>query len=181
MVGSTISSVDEYQQRTGRSTSDWEELGRRVDQLERELERHREHEQLAVQTLRSATNHAAAIRESARRDAEVTLRKSRAEAEKRKMRIERERDDARNELLRLRRVTEQMRMGLTAFLTAKVEELRLESEVEPASDQSQELGQVLGSAVEARGSEPVPASHERAELRERGEHGSSGESPDGLL
>jgi cell division septum initiation protein DivIVA len=176
MAGSTISVVGEYQQR-----SDWEELGRRIDQLERELGQYREDEQLAVKTLRSATTHATAIRESARREAELTLRKARAEAEKRKSIVERERDDARNELLRLRRVTEQMRMGLTAFLTEKVEELRLESEEdEPASDQGQELDVVLGSAVEARGSEPVSASHERAEIRERGEHGSSSESPDGL-
>jgi cell division septum initiation protein DivIVA len=176
MAGSTISVVGEYQQ-----PSDWEELGRRIDQLERELGQYREDEQLAVKTLRSATSHATAIRESARREAELTLRKARAEAEKRKSIVERERDDARNELLRLRRVTEQMRMGLTAFLTEKVEELRLESEEdEPASDQGQELDVVLGSAVEARGSEPVSASHERAEIRERGEHGSSSESPDGL-
>jgi cell division septum initiation protein DivIVA len=176
MAGSTISVVGEYQQ-----PSDWEELGRRIDQLERELGQYRDDEQLAVKTLRSATSHATAIRESARREAELTLRKARAEAEKRKSTVERERDDARNELLRLRRVTEQMRMGLTAFLTEKVEELRLESEEdEPASDQGQELDVVLGSAVEARGSEPVSAPHERAEIRERGEHGSSSESPDGL-
>jgi hypothetical protein len=178
-MSSTISVVGEYQQPTGRSTSDWEELGRRIDQLERELERHREHEQLAVQTLRSATSHAAAIRESARRDAELTLRKSRAEAEKRKARIERERDDARNELLRLRQVTEQMRRGLTAFLTAKVEELRLEGEEElPASGANEELAAVLGSAVEARGS--AATSQERVEIREEGGHGSGSGAPDRL-
>jgi cell division septum initiation protein DivIVA len=171
-MSSTISVVGEYQQPTGRSTSDWEELGRRIDQLERELERHREHEQLAVQTLRSATSHAAAIRESARRDAELTLRKSRAQAEKQKILIERDRDDARNELLRLRRVTEQMRMGLTALLTTKIEELRLESEEDtPASGQTQELDAMLGSVVEARRSVPEPTVPERAEIREEDEHG----------
>ena len=178
MVGSTISVVGEYQQPTGRSTSDSEELGRRIDQLERELERHREHEQLAVKTLRSATSHAIAIRESARREAELTLRKARAEAEKRKIVSERERVDAKNELLRLHRITEQMRRGLSEFLTAKVEELRLESEEDlQASGRKQDLEAVLGSAVEARESEPVSTSHERAQNREQGEHRSSSESP----
>ena len=68
----------------------------------------------------SATNHAIAIRESARREAELTLRKARAEAEKIKAGAERERDAAQRELLRLRRITEQMRSGLSAFLTSKV-------------------------------------------------------------
>jgi cell division septum initiation protein DivIVA len=186
MVGSTISFVGEYQQLSGRSISDWEELGSRVEQLERELERYREDEQLALKTLRSATSHATAIRESARREAELTLRKAQAEAEKRKTGVERERDDARNELLRLRRITEQMRRGLSEFLTAKVEELRLESEEDvPVSGQGQQLDAVLGRAAEAQavpgsGSAPEHILHERAELRERGEQGSRSRSPDGL-
>lgn len=72
-------------------------------------------------------------------------------------------------------------MGLTALLTAKVEELRLESEEEVrASGQTQELDAVLGSAVEARGSAPEPTSHERVEIREEGVHGSGSGSPDRL-
>jgi len=181
MVGSTISAVSDYQQTTRRSTGDWDELRRRIAQLEGELEQHREHEELVTKTLISATSHATAIRESARREAELTLRKARAEAEKRMTGVERERDDARNELLRLRRITEQMRRGLSEFLTAKVEELRLEGEEgEPASGQGQELDAVLGSAVEERGSRPEPTPQERAEIRARGEHGSSSRSPDGL-
>jgi cell division septum initiation protein DivIVA len=166
MPGSTIPVVGEYQHPGARSTSDWEELGTRIDQLERELDRYREDEQLAVKTLRSATSHAIAIRESARREAELTLRKARAEADKTKRCIEREQRDARNELLRLRQVTEQMRRGLTAFLTAKVEELRLESEEElPTSGPNEELDAALGSVVEARGSALEAPSHERAEGR----------------
>jgi cell division septum initiation protein DivIVA len=174
--GSTISGVTEDQQ----------QLRERIDQLQGELERYREHEQLVSKTLLSATSHATAIRESARREAELTLRKARAEAEKRKSGAERERDDARNELLRLRRITEQMRRGLSAFLTAKVEELRLETDEEvPASGQDQGLEAALGSALEgqtARAAEagPEPASHPRAEVREGGRYGSSGGSPDGL-
>ena len=159
--------MSEYQQTTGRSTSDWDELRTRIAQLEGELEQHREHEELVTKTLISATSHATAIRESARREAELTLRKARAEAEKRMTGVERERDDARNELLRLRRITEQMRRGLSEFLTAKVEELRLEGEEGvPASEQSQELDAVLGSAVEDRkGGMPGPSLLRRNERR----------------
>jgi cell division septum initiation protein DivIVA len=179
--------VSEDQQTTRGSTSDAEELRRRIDQLEGELERYREQEQLVVKTLLAATSHATAIRESARREAELTLRKARGKAEKRKAAAERERDDARRELLRLRRITEQMRSGLSAFLTAKVEELRLNTEEEevPASEQDQGLEAVLGSAIEgqtARAAEAglEPTSHPRAEIRDGGEHGSSSGSPDGL-
>jgi cell division septum initiation protein DivIVA len=186
MGRSTISLVSDNKQTTWHSTSDWDDLRVRIDELEGELEHYREHEELVIKTLISATSHATAIRESARREAELTLRKARAEAEKRKMGVERERDDARNELLRLRRITEQMRSGLSEFLTAKVEELRLESEEDvPGSGQSQELDPVLGSTVEAQaatvaGSAPEPTSHERVEIRERGGHGSSSRSPGGL-
>jgi len=185
MGGSTISVVRDNQQTTLHSTSDWDELRGRIDELEGELEQYREHEELVIKTLISATSHATAIRESARREAELTLRKARAEAEKRKAGAERERDDARNELLRLRRITEQMRSGLSAFLTAQVEELRLETEEEPASGQNQGLEAALGSALEgqtARAAEAglEPASHPRAEVRDGGGHGSSSGSPDGL-
>jgi cell division septum initiation protein DivIVA len=184
VVGSTISVVSEYEQTTRRSTSDWDELRRRIDQLEGEVERYREREQLVTETLLSATSHATAIRESARREAELTLRKARAEAEERKSGAERERDDARSELLRLREITEQMRKGLSAFLTAQMEELRLETdEAAPASGQA-ELEAVLGSAVEAQsatveGFGPEPTSP-RAEILDRGGPGSTSWSPDDM-
>jgi uncharacterized membrane protein YqiK len=170
--------VSEYQQPSTPSSSDWEELGRRLDQLEREQERQREHDQLAVETLRAATSHAMAIRESARREAELTLRKARAEAEKQKTAVERERNDARNELFRLRRVTEEMRRGLTAFLTERVEELRLESEEAVPAPEEQELDQVLGSLVEAGGTSPGPTPWDQTEVRDPEGHGSSSRSPD---
>jgi cell division septum initiation protein DivIVA len=175
--------MSEGQQTTMRSNSEWEELRKRIDQLEAELEQYREHEQLVTKTLLSATSHATAIRESARREAELTLRKARAEAEKSKSGVERERDDARRELLRLRRITDQMRKGLSAFLTAKVEELRFDTD-EEVPGQDQELEVVLGSAIEgqtARAAEAgqEPTSHPRGGIRDGGGHGSSG-SPDGL-
>ena len=169
-----------------RSTGEQGEFRGRILELEGELKRYREHEQLVAKTLLSATSHATAIRESARRDAELTLRKARAEAEKRKAGAERERNEARRELLRLCRITEQMRRGLSAFLTAKVEELRLDAEEElPASGQDAELETVLASAIEEQseavaGPWPEPTSHPRAEIHARGGHGLTSGSPDDL-
>ena len=127
-----------------------EQLHGRISRPEAEPGHPRSQEQLLAKTLMSATNHAIAIRESARREAELTLRKARAEAEKIKAGAERERDAAQRELLRLRRITEQMRSGLSAFLTSKVEELRLETEGATNSGQEEELETALGSALEAR-------------------------------
>jgi hypothetical protein len=106
----------------------------------------------------SAMNHAIAIRENARREAELTLRKARAEAEKLKIGAERERDDAQRELLRLRRITEQMRSGLSALLTSKMEELRLETEGATDSGQDDELDTALRSTLEARSATGLPGS-----------------------
>jgi cell division septum initiation protein DivIVA len=130
------------------------ESRQRIDQLEAELERYRSQEQLLAKTLVSATSHATAIRESARREAELALRKARTEAERLKSGAARERDEARRETIRLRRVTEQMRSGLSAFLTEKVEELRLETERATDSRKPDELEAVLGSVVEARATRP---------------------------
>jgi cell division septum initiation protein DivIVA len=128
-----------------------EELYRRIEKLEADLSRFREKEQLLVSTLVLATSHATAIRENARRDAELILRKARAEAEKRKAAVERARSDAERELLRLRRITEQTRRGLSGFLTEKLEELHLEAEQEkPISQPKVELERALESVVEAR-------------------------------
>jgi cell division septum initiation protein DivIVA len=138
------------------------QLHGRIGRLDGDLEHRRSQEQLLAKTLIAATNHAVAIRESARREAELTLRKARAEAETLKAGAERERDAAQRELLRLRTITEQMRSGLSAFLTSKVEELRLETEGTTDSGQDDELETALGSALEARsttglhGSAPGP-------------------------
>ena len=177
--------MDEDQETPTRA-SDSEELRGRIDQLDGELERHRSQEQLLVKTLLSATSHATAIRESARKEAELTLRKARVEAEKLKAGAERDRDDARREMLRLRRITEQMRSGLSAFLTAKVEELRLETaEGAMPSGEEDELEAALGSALEDRsvtelGSRPESTPHHRPELLDRGGYDSTGGSPHAL-
>ena len=176
--------VDEGRE-TPEHDSESEQLRGRIDQLEGELERHRSQEQLLVKTLLSATSHATAIRESARQEAEVTLRKARIEAEELKAGAIRERDDARRELMRLRRITEQMRSGLSAFLTEKVEELRLETEDEAKASGEEELEAALGRVLEGRsatelGSSPERTPHHRPELLDRGGYDSTGGSPNAV-
>jgi uncharacterized membrane protein YqiK len=185
ILGSTIVVVNEDQQAPKPFISDSDELRERVDQLEGELERHREHEQLVVKTLLSATSHATAIRESARRDAEITLRKARAEAEKRRASFEREQDAARSELLRLRRITEQMRNGLAAFLTVKMEELRLETEEEAPAVHDAELEAALRRGLEPQSETRASpwggrASHSRAGISGAGGGGAISGSRDEL-
>jgi uncharacterized membrane protein YqiK len=145
---------------------------RRIEERETELERYRNQEQLIVDTLSLATRHAAAIHENARRDAELTLRKARIEAAERNGTAELERDHAMAELLRLRRITERMRSGLSEFLASTVEELRREGvEEEQVSNQTTALEAALASVV---------GSARRTEVRERVEDGPIGESRHGL-
>ncbi len=158
-----------------------DELQLRIDQLEGELERHRSQEQLLAKTLVSATRYGTVIRESARREAELALRKARGEAEKLKARAVRERDDARRELLRLRRITEQMRNGLSEFLTAKVEELEVEID-DHQGRQDDELETALGSALGGQSAAKTPsgpeaASHTGLDVLARRGDDSTGESP----
>src|SRR5437764_13287636 len=58
MLGSTIVVVNEDQQAMRGATSHWDDLRERVNQLEGELERYRENEQLVTKTRLSATSHA---------------------------------------------------------------------------------------------------------------------------
>lgn len=185
ILGSTIPAMNSHDQATGPPTTD-PNVRQRIDELENELERYREREQLVADTLLTATRHATAIRESARRDAELALRKASAEAAKRTSAAERQRDRTMAELLRLRRITEQMRNGLSTFLTATVEELRQEeTEQRQISEQNAELEALLASIVSERSSKPAESgatatSDLRPEIQHRGEHDPSGRSPDGL-
>jgi DivIVA protein len=182
ILGSTIVVVNEDH----RFSSNWNELRERVDQLEGELKRNREHEQLVLKTLLSAMSHATAIRESARRDSELTLRKARGEPEERKAGFEREQDEARRELLRLRCITEQTRNGVAAFSTVKMEELQLETEEEPPAGHDAELEPGLPSVV-GRQSKTLaspwagPAPHPRAEVSDPGGRSAKSGSRDDFL
>lgn len=160
-----------------------EELYRTIEKLEADLSRFREKEQLLVSTLLSANSHATAIRESARRDAELLLRKARAEAHKRNATVERARDEAEQELLRLRQITEQMRKGLSGFLTAKLEELQVEAEDEtPTAQPNADLETALDGAVGAQLKRGVPTSESDPEAKTLGEseRRSTGGSAHGL-
>jgi cell division initiation protein len=175
--------MGEAPQATGPSVGEREEeLYRQIEKLEADLSRFREKEQLLVSTLLSASSHATAMRESARRDAELLLRKARAEAHKRNAAVERARDDAERELLRLRRITEQMRKGLSGFLTMKLEELQLEAEEEPTAQPNADLETALDGAVGAQLNRVVPASESNPEAKTLGEseRRSTGGSADGL-
>jgi hypothetical protein len=159
-----------------------EDLRLRINQLEGELDRQRSQERLLAETLISATGYAAKIRESARRDAELALRKAQSEAERLKARAVRERDDARRELLRLHRITERTRNGLSEFLSAKVAELQTEFEEVRSSRQEDDLETALGSALRDQSqaqtlSSPEHASHPRPDVLARGGLGSTGGSP----
>ena len=181
--------MGEARQLTGSYVAERDELRRRIETLEADLRRYREQEQLFVSTLVSANSHAIAIRESARRDAELLLRKARAEAQKRNAAaqrrnaaVERARDDAERELLRLRRITEQMRSGLSGFLTAQLEELQHEAEQESRTAQpNAELETALDRAVGAQLKRlPTPESGLEAETLGEDERRSTGGSANDL-
>lgn len=149
-------------------------LRRRIEELETELYSYRQREQLLVDTLLSAARHATAIRESARRDAELALRKARNEAAERRDTAELERDRAMAELLRLRRITQRMRSGLSTFLAATVEELRREGvEDEQVARQNAEL-ELQAALANVLGSD------RRTEIQQRVEDDPKGGSPNGL-
>ena len=167
---------------TSGGATELDKLQLRIDQLEVELERHRSQEQLIAKTLVSATSYGTVIRENARREAELALHKARAEAERLKARAVRERDDARRELLRLRRTTEQMRNGLSEFLTAKVEELEVEIDDHQGRQEGDELETALGSALGGQSAAKTPsgpeaASHTGLDVLARRGDDSTGESP----
>jgi cell division septum initiation protein DivIVA len=164
------------------SPGDRTELRREIERLQADLSRYKETEEHLVRTLVSATSHATAIRESARQDAELILRKARVEVERRKAAADRER----RELLRLRRITEQMKRGLAGLLTAKLEELQLDIEDEmPAAEEETELATALGSRLEGD-SKRAPTSESGslapgAQPRDEHEQGSTGVSAHGYV
>ena len=104
-----------------------EHLLAKVHRLEAELERHRARAERTDKLLLSATNYAEWVRERARRDAEVALRKATARAEKlilttRELeQTQQELVRLQDELTRLRFLADETRARLSAFLTAGLE------------------------------------------------------------
>lgn len=114
-----------------------------VRRLEVELERYREHAQRTSKLFLSVTKYVEWVRENARRDAELALRKARAKVDKldrtaRELeRTERELVRRQDELARLQALTDETRARLSAFLTAGLQALN--TEVEPGQEDNPKL------------------------------------------
>jgi hypothetical protein len=106
-----------------------EALRAEVQRLQVELDRFRAHAQRTSKLFLSATNYAEWVRENARRDAELALRKARARVARLERvardleRTERELDRARRELADLQALADETRTKLSAFLTTGLEML----------------------------------------------------------
>ena len=105
-----------------------------VDRLEAEIERYRNHAQRTSAIFLHATDYAAWMRENARRDAELTLRKSRARAKEMLSDVESQRELAQGELVRLQSLARETRHKLAEFTTSA---LRLLDEGSGVDDDSQ--------------------------------------------
>ena len=105
------------------------ELLAKVQQLEQELERYRAHAERTSKLFLAATKYAEWVRENARHDAELALRKANARVEKLELSadrlawIEAELVRKQEELERLDTLTEETRARLSAFLTAGLDAL----------------------------------------------------------
>lgn len=129
-----------------------------MQRLELELERYRTHAERTSKLFLSAANYAQWVRESARRDAELALRKARAKVQQLEATAaaleltERELARRQEELARLEVLTEETRTQLSAFLAASLEALSIEGEPEqaggmqPAGDLQETLHGRLPSA-----------------------------------
>jgi len=124
--------------------------------LEAELERYREHAQRTSKLFLSVTKYVEWVRENARSEAELALRKARARVEKLD-RVTRELEESelklsrvRDDLARLEIVSEEARTRLAAFLSAGLEALdtRASAEGRPTVDiQDTLLERVASSPV----------------------------------
>lgn len=146
------------------------ELLEKVHRLEAELDRYRAHAERTNKLFLSATNYAEWVRERARRDAEIALRKARAKAEKlgstaRELeRTEVELVRARNELARLQAVTDETRTRLSAFLTAGLQVLNTEREAGQEDGPKPPLGDLPDTLQRQLAATPVSAPAWLAEL-----------------
>jgi Mg2+ and Co2+ transporter CorA len=114
------------------SASSDEEILAGVHRLEAELARYHADAERTSKLFNSATRHAELIRERARRDSELALRKVRARVaklERATSELEQTEDElarVQDELARLRSLTDETRARLSAFLAAGLEALNSE-------------------------------------------------------
>jgi cell division septum initiation protein DivIVA len=136
-------------------------LREQVGQLQDELERRQSQERLVSKTLLTATSHATTIKDKARQEAELFLSKARAELERRTAqadRAERDRVETERELVRLRRLAQEMQTGLESFLTGALEQLSSHERAAPpkptqTADASEALVTKLEDALKQDGAE----------------------------
>lgn len=143
-------------QATPDASSDGEkELHEHIRKLEAELATYREQREAIANALVSArtflaiTNYASKIREEARREADLMLRKVHVEIRSRLARAERERVQVERELLQLRRITNETRAGLSSFLTTALDRLQLqEGEDAHATSKTTDVPEALHAKLE---------------------------------
>ncbi len=167
--GNVATSGDELrQEREGPANdhlaAEHEALLAKATRLERELDRYREHAQRTSKLFLSVTNYVEWVRESARRDAEIALRKARARVEKLESaaidleQTETELARARDELAHLQALTEVTRERLSTFLNTGLQ--ILDSDVVAAQDASPDpaLDDLQDTLQERLTSTSLPAS-----------------------
>lgn len=159
------------QERT--ASDELDQLFAEVTRLTAENERYREHAERTSKLYLAATNYAEWIRESARRDAELALRKARARVEQLEAaargleQVQRERAGLQAELARLQAMIDETRARLSAFLAAGLEALTSERTTEEVAAQPSfdDLRDALNSQLppaSASATEPVQVGGESA-------------------
>jgi chromosome segregation ATPase len=145
------------------------ELLEKVGRLEHELRRNQEHAERTSKMVLFATSYAESVRESARHDAELAMRKARARADQIIGELEAEKERAERELQRLHALTGEIRKRLSAFTAAALHVLDAELEAgqgeEPAAglaDLQDALRSELASATRPSGP-AVPSEAETPE------------------
>jgi cell division septum initiation protein DivIVA len=153
-------------------TQDRSELLERVADLEGELESYRSQPERATKMLLSAMDYAESVRERARRDAQVMLRKARSRAQQILDEREHRLQDAERDFLRLQELSRETRTRLSAFTTAALEVLNAEIEADEEPAFQEDLREALQSevasvtstppanALEPVTSVPAPVAHE---------------------
>lgn len=130
----------------------------RVTELEAELDDCRTQEELVSKTMVTAISHSMKIRESARREAEATLRGAAAKAAEQDaaaQQLAHERAKVEQELRRLRELTREVQGGLTSFLASTLAQLGVEDDEalrtgeSPGNRSSTRLDQTLADRLES--------------------------------
>jgi cell division initiation protein len=116
-----------------------EQLRAEVQRLETELEHYRAHAQRTSRLFQSVTGYADWVRESARRDAELTLKKARARADKTLRKLTQERERSQRELVRLQELTAETRTRLSAFTAIALQVLDAQGVEAVQADRASQL------------------------------------------